>query len=80
MSAFGVLYDKTTPPLDNVSALLPGADREGASFGLGRHSGPWMIDATEFALHFKSAGRRTCKARLRSISTGRTAQTQTSSA
>jgi long-chain fatty acid transport protein len=53
---FGVVYDKTPQPLDNVSPLLPDADREGASFGVGWHSGPWMIDATEFALHFKTRG------------------------
>lgn len=51
---FGLLYDRTPQPLDNVSPLLPDADREGASFGIGWHNGPFMIDATEFALHFKS--------------------------
>lgn len=51
---FGLLYDKNPQPTDNVSPLLPDADRQGASFGIGWHNGPWMIDATEFALHFKS--------------------------
>ena len=50
---FGLLYDQTPQPTDNVSPLLPDADRQGASFGIGWHSGPWMFDATEFALHFK---------------------------
>ena len=42
---FGLLYDRTPQPTDNVSPLLPDADREGASFGIGWHNGPWMIDA-----------------------------------
>ena len=53
---FGLLYDKTPQPTDNISPLLPDADRQGASFGIGWHSGPWMMDATEFALHFKTRG------------------------
>ncbi|MGH7484728.1 MAG: OmpP1/FadL family transporter, partial [bacterium] len=51
---FGLLYDKTPQPLDNISPLLPDADREGASFGLGWHNGPWIVDLSEFALHFKT--------------------------
>ncbi len=50
---FGLLYDRTPQPTENVSPLLPDSDREGASFGIGWHSGHWMLDATEFALHFK---------------------------
>ena len=50
---FGLLYDRTPQPIENVSPLLPDADREGASFGIGWHHGPWVFDATEFALHFK---------------------------
>lgn len=49
----GALYDKNPQPTDVVSPLLPDADRLGVTFGLGYHSGPWMIDVTEFALHFK---------------------------
>jgi len=50
---FGLLYDRTPQPTVNVSPLLPDSDREGASFGIGWHHGPWVMDATEFALHFK---------------------------
>jgi long-chain fatty acid transport protein len=53
---FGLLYDRTPQPTENVSPLLPDADREGASFGIGWHHGPWVFDATEFALHFKTRG------------------------
>ncbi len=53
---FGLLYDKTPQPTVNVSPLLPDSDREGASFGVGWHNGPWIVDATEFALHFKTRG------------------------
>jgi long-chain fatty acid transport protein len=51
---FGLLYDRTPQPIENVSPLLPDSDREGASFGIGWHHGPWVFDATEFALHFKT--------------------------
>jgi long-chain fatty acid transport protein len=50
---FGLVYDRTPQPIENVSPLLPDSDREGASFGIGWHHGPWIVDATEFALHFK---------------------------
>jgi long-chain fatty acid transport protein len=53
---FGVVYDKSPQPTSGVGPLLPDADREGASFGIGYHTGPWMIDITEFALHFKTRG------------------------
>jgi long-chain fatty acid transport protein len=53
---FGLLYDRTPQPTENVSPLLPDSDREGASFGIGWHHGPWVFDATEFALHFKKRG------------------------
>ena len=53
---FGLLYDRTPQPTENVSPLLPDSDREGVSFGVGWHRGPWIIDATEFALHFKKRG------------------------
>ena len=49
----GALYDKNPQPTNVVSPLLPDADREGVSFGVGYHRGPWVLDVTEFALHFK---------------------------
>ncbi|HEX9162213.1 MAG TPA: outer membrane protein transport protein [Thermoanaerobaculia bacterium] len=51
---FGLLYDQTPQPTEVVSPLLPDADREGATFGFGHHRGPWIIDASVFALHFKT--------------------------
>lgn len=50
---FGVLYDENPEPISAVSPLLPDSDREGVTFGVGYHRGPWTIDATEFVLHFK---------------------------
>lgn len=52
----GVLYDQNPQPTSGVGPLLPDADRIGASFGIGYHRGPWMLDATEFVLHFKTRG------------------------
>jgi len=49
----GTLYDKNPQPTAVVSPLLPDADRIGVSFGVGYHAGPFVLDATEFALHFK---------------------------
>ena len=49
----GALYDKNPQPVEAVSPLLPDSDRIGASFGVGWHRGPWVLDLTEFALHFK---------------------------
>jgi long-chain fatty acid transport protein len=49
----GALYDKNPQPTNVVSPLLPDADRMGVTFGVGYHRGPWVLDATEFALHFK---------------------------
>ncbi len=49
----GALLDKNPQPVEAVSPLLPDADRLGATFGLGFHKGPWVIDASEFVLHFK---------------------------
>ena len=51
---FGVLYDKNPQPLDGVGPLLPDSDRVGATFGVGYHKGPFVVDLTEFALHFKN--------------------------
>src|SRR5260370_1159750 len=50
---FGVLYDKNPQPTEGVGPLLPDADRLGATFGVGYHHGTLVLDATEFALHFK---------------------------
>jgi long-chain fatty acid transport protein len=49
----GTLYDKNPQPTNVVSPLLPDSDRIGVSFGAGWHRGPFVIDATEFVLHFK---------------------------
>ena len=49
----GTLYDKNPQSPSVVSPLLADADRIGVSFGVGWHHGPWVVDATEFALHFK---------------------------
>jgi len=53
----GGVYDKNPQPEAAVSALLPDSDRVGVAFGVGYHAGPWVIDATEFALHFKKRSR-----------------------
>lgn len=50
----GALYDHNPEPTDVVGPLLPDADRVGASFGLGYHKGPFVVDVTEFLLHFKT--------------------------
>ncbi|MDQ6801086.1 MAG: outer membrane protein transport protein [Acidobacteriota bacterium] len=50
----GALYDKNPQPTEVVSPLLPDSDRIGVSFGVGYHAGPFVLDATEFALHFKT--------------------------
>ena len=52
----GALYDKNPQPVAVVSPLLPDSDRIGVTFGVGWHHGPWVVDATEFALHFKERG------------------------
>ncbi len=49
----GALYDRNPQPTEVVSPLLPDSDRIGLSFGVGYRRGPFTIDATEFALHFK---------------------------
>jgi long-chain fatty acid transport protein len=51
---FGVVYDENPQPTEGVGPLLPDADREGVSFGLGYHAGPFVVDVTEFLLHFKT--------------------------
>ncbi len=49
----GALYDKNPEPAEVVGPLLPDADRIGVTFGVGWHSGPFVVDLTEFVLHFK---------------------------
>src|SRR6266513_3087113 len=49
----GAVYDKNPEPVEAVTPLLADADRVGVSFGVGYHRGPFVLDATEFALHFK---------------------------
>lgn len=51
---FGGVYDKNPQPAAGVGPLLPDSDRLGASFGIGWHSGPFILDLTEMALHFKN--------------------------
>jgi long-chain fatty acid transport protein len=51
---FGLLYDQNPQPTEAVSPLLPDADREGATFGVGYHSGPWVVDGTVLVLDFKT--------------------------
>ncbi|HUO83735.1 MAG TPA: outer membrane protein transport protein [Thermoanaerobaculia bacterium] len=54
----GVLYDENPQPDEAVGPLLPDSDRIGVSFGFGYHRGPWIIDVTEFILHFKDRSTR----------------------
>lgn len=49
----GALYDKNPEPTETVGPLLPDADRVGATFGVGYRRGPFLIDVTEFMLHFQ---------------------------
>ncbi|HEY3055322.1 MAG TPA: outer membrane protein transport protein [Thermoanaerobaculia bacterium] len=51
---FGLVYDENPQPVEVVSPLLPDSDREGVSFGVGHHRGPWIIDGAVFVLHFKN--------------------------
>ncbi len=52
----GAVYDENPQPTKSVSPLLPDSDRAGVAFGVGYHKGPWIIDATEFVLHFMRRG------------------------
>ena len=50
---FGWYFDKAPAPTEAVSPLLPDADRQGVSLGLGLSFGPdkrWTLDAYELAL------------------------------
>jgi len=49
----GAVYDKNPQPTEGVGPLLPDSDREGVSFGVGYHQGPFTVDLTDFILHFK---------------------------
>ena len=49
----GAVYDENPQPVEAVSPLLPDSDRIGFTFGAGWHSGPWIVDAAAFVLHFK---------------------------
>ena len=49
----GAVYDRNPEPTEVVGPLLPDADRIGGSFGVGYRRGPFLIDATEFMLHFQ---------------------------
>jgi long-chain fatty acid transport protein len=49
----GAVYDENPQPTEAVSPLLPDSDRIGATFGVGFHRGPWIVDAAGFVLHFK---------------------------
>jgi long-chain fatty acid transport protein len=49
----GAVYDKNPQPTQVVSPILPDSDRVGATFGVGWHRGPFVVDVTEFVLHFK---------------------------
>lgn len=49
----GILYDENPQPVESINPLLPDADRLGASFGVGWHHGPFIVDATAFVVHFK---------------------------
>lgn len=49
---FGALYDVNPEPTAVVGPLLPDANRAGVTFGVGYKHGPFMLDITEFYLHF----------------------------
>jgi long-chain fatty acid transport protein len=53
---FGFLYDENPQPTSRVGPLLPDADRVGATFGVGYHRGPLIVDAAAFLLHFLDRG------------------------
>jgi len=49
----GAVYDQNPQPTEAVSPLLPDADRIGATFGTGLHTGPFVVDWSVMVLHFK---------------------------
>lgn len=49
----GAVYDENPQPTESVSPLLPDSDRIGATFGVGYHAGPFVVDGAAFILHFK---------------------------
>ncbi|HXG59354.1 MAG TPA: outer membrane protein transport protein, partial [Thermoanaerobaculia bacterium] len=48
----GAVYDENPQPTESVGPILPDSDRTGVSFGIGFHRGPWIVDVTDFVLHF----------------------------
>lgn len=49
----GGVYDQNPQPTVGVGPLLPDSDRIGATFGLGYHAGPFIVDVGDMVLHFK---------------------------
>jgi long-chain fatty acid transport protein len=49
----GAVYDKNPEPTAVVGPLLPDADRSGVTFGIGYHKGPFIVDLSDFVLHFQ---------------------------
>jgi len=49
----GAVYDQNPQPTVGVGPLLPDSDRIGATFGLGYHAGPFIVDLSDMVLHFK---------------------------
>jgi long-chain fatty acid transport protein len=52
----GALYDQNPQPAQSVSTLLPDADRQGVTMGLGFHRGIWIIDVGALFLNFSDRG------------------------
>jgi len=50
---FGWYFDKAAAPTSSVSPLLPDADRNGPSLGIGIPRGRWTVDAYELPLFVK---------------------------
>lgn len=49
----GAVYDENPQPTEGVGPLLPDSDRAGVSFGVGYTHGPWILEASDFILHFR---------------------------
>jgi len=52
----GLVYDENPQPTERVGPLLPDSDRIGATFGVGYHKGPFIVDVAAFILHFLDRG------------------------
>lgn len=48
----GLIFDQTPQPTISVSPLLPDADRQGVTMGVGYHGGHWIFDAGLLVLNF----------------------------